>query len=90
MSWAAFSRETEIGNGTAQRINEMTSDASLSTLDAISAHYGLQAWHLLLPKLDPRNPPVFLMTEAEQQVYDMLAKSCRAVAEQRPAYTTRR
>jgi len=35
MSWAAFSRETEIGNGMAQRINEMTSDASLSTLDAL-------------------------------------------------------
>lgn len=86
MSWSGLAADAHIGNGTAQRINEMSSDPSLATLDAIAQRYGLEAWHLLLPHLDPRNPPAFVMTYAERALYDKLAQSVRAVAEQQAVY----
>lgn len=86
MSWSALALDAGIGNGTAQRINEMTADSSLATLEAIAACYGMEAWHMLLPQLNPANPPVFVMTHAERELYDKLAQSVRALAEQRPAY----
>jgi hypothetical protein len=79
MSWSGLAQDTGIGNGTAQRINEMTSDASLSTIEAVALRYGLEAWHVLVPGLDPKNPPVFLMTDSERKLYDSLAKSALAV-----------
>lgn len=78
MSWSGLAQDTGIGNGTAQRINEMTSDASLSTIEAVALRYGLEAWHVLVPGLDPKNPPVFLMTDSERKLYDSLAKSALA------------
>lgn len=86
MSWSALAQDTGIGNGTAQRINEMSADARISTLEAIASRYQLFAWHLLLPDLDPANPPVFLMTQAERDLYQTLEASARALAESPRAY----
>jgi hypothetical protein len=88
MSWLAFSRFTGIGNGTAQRINEQSADASLSTLDAISRAFGLHAWQMLIPSLDPTNPPVFVMTSAERKLYDSLRSAVNKIAEQPLYYKT--
>lgn len=87
MSWHAFAKAVGIGNGTAQRIHEMSADASLSTIDAIARHYGLFAWQLLVPQLNPANPPVFLMTATERKLYDDLARSVASVSEIRATYT---
>lgn len=85
MSWSGLAQDTSIGNGTAQRINEMTSDASLSTIEAVALRYGLEAWHVLVPGLDPKNPPVFLMTDSERKLYDSLAKSALGVSQSHPS-----
>ena len=86
MSWSAFAADCKIGNGTAQRINEMTADPALSTLESIADRYGLQAWHVLLPLLDPKNPPVFLMTDAERQLYEALARDAEALMRRGSTY----
>jgi transcriptional regulator with XRE-family HTH domain len=41
----------------------------LDTVEAIALAYDLQAWALLLPGLDPRNPPVVTITESERELY---------------------
>lgn len=46
---------------------------SLDLLDRIAEKCGnLQAWHLLLPGLDPKNPPVLTMTAVESDLYRRL------------------
>lgn len=87
MSWLDFATDTGIGKGTAQRINESTADPSLSTIEKIAQAYGLEPWHVLIPNLDPANPPVVWITNAERTLYDQLAASVRAVAEHRSSYT---
>lgn len=86
MSWHALAKAAGIGNGTAQRIHEMTADASLSTIEAIATHYGLLPWQVLVPDLNPANPPVFLMTATERKLYDDLARSVASVSEIRATY----
>lgn len=52
--------------------------ATLDTIEALAGAYGLQAWQLLVPGLDPANPPVVTVTEEEKELY----KRIRAVADQ--------
>lgn len=89
MSWMAFSRHTSIGNGTAQRINERSADPSLSTLEAIASAFDLHAWQLLIPDLDPYNPPVFVMSSAERKLYESLSLTVAKFNQQLPSYGTK-
>lgn len=55
--------------------------ASLDTLQAVAEGYGLQPWHLLIPNLDPKNPPaIHQMTEQETQLYARLRGAAEELA----------
>ncbi len=43
--------------------------AKIDTLQAIAKVYKLEAWVLLIPNLDPSNPPVVPYTDAERALY---------------------
>ena len=52
------------------------SSPSVDLLDRIAERCGnLQAWHLLLPNLDPKNPPVLTMTATERDLYRRMKQS---------------
>ena len=44
----------------------------LKQIDAIAKAFQLSAWQLLIPGLDPSNPPVCELTKAEKDLYDRL------------------
>jgi hypothetical protein len=65
-SWAA-SRHID-----KKRVQRAMSGDFSTTLDVIAdlaKAAGLEPWQLLLPGLDPSNPPVFTMTKAERDLY---------------------
>ena len=43
--------------------------AKIDTLEAIAQVYKLSAWSLLIPNLDPSNPPVVPYTDTERALY---------------------
>ena len=68
-------RDTKIGPGSASRLKAAKTSVGLDTLEKISKRFELQPWHLLLPNLDPSNPPVAMMTETEVQLYRRLKRA---------------
>lgn len=54
--------ETDIGKSTLYRILDprMKNPTQLDTLERIARAYNLQAWQLLVPRLDPIDPPTFV------------------------------
>lgn len=60
-----LAREAKIGPGTASRIKAKVTATRISTLQKIATRYNLQPWHLLLPALDPGDPPVSFLTKSE-------------------------
>jgi transcriptional regulator with XRE-family HTH domain len=77
-----FLKDTGCGNGTVTRIKNQRTSVGIETLDKIATAYGLQAWHLLVPGLDPSNPPVVWLTQPERDLY----KRLKAAAEEVAAY----
>jgi len=43
---------------------------SIDVIAAIAARFDLMAWQLLVPGLDPGNPPVMRLSDAERRLYD--------------------
>lgn len=86
MVWSAFASDVGIGNGTAQRINEQTNDPSLATIDSIARYFGLAAWQMLVPHLDPADPPAILLNTSQLKMLDALEESALALAETRAEY----
>jgi hypothetical protein len=54
-------------------------NATIETLDAIATRAGLHAWQLLIPGLDPANPPVFVLTETERKLYASIKRAADAL-----------
>lgn len=55
-----------------QRITSASHSSTLATLNAVADAAGLMTWQLLIPNLDPRNPPTVTITEAERNLYRAL------------------
>lgn len=55
------------------RILHKEQSPTIETLEKLARPFGLHAWQLLIPRLDPKNPPVFVMTDDEQNLYRKLA-----------------
>ena len=68
----------EIRQSTVSRILAQKHAADLDTLETISQALGYTVWQLMVPHLDPANPPVIQnATPQERELYDRL----RAAAE---------
>lgn len=52
-------------------VNEANS-ANIRTVSRVAEAFGLAAWQILVPGLDPNNLPVVTMTETERQFYARL------------------
>ena len=51
-------------------------------LHVIAKAYGLQAWHMLMPGMQPANPPVVIVDERQRRMYQSIEDSMREVREQ--------
>jgi len=62
-----------VGEGTIARACNKQSAIGIDNLQAIASAFHLQAWMLLVPDLDPRNPYIISnITKEEKALYDRL------------------
>ena len=66
-------------NGTLDWIRRMESGASIDQLDILAKIYGLEPWQLLVPNLDPTNPP--MLASISQRQLEMLERIKQAAKE---------
>lgn len=53
----AVAKAAGVGEGTVQRARTGDNNITVGALEALAKHYRLEAWQLLVPGLDPDNPP---------------------------------
>lgn len=66
--------EWPVSLGSLQRIKKGDTAIGLNVLDKIAHFFDMQTWQLLIPELDPTNPPVFL-TENQKEFFDKVKTS---------------
>ena len=68
-----LSREAKIGPGTASRIKASETSVGLDVLQKVADAFHVQPWQLLVPEMDPQNPPVLLpISKEELDLYERL------------------
>jgi len=84
-SQLAAKRKSGVAQATIGRILSGKSAATVKTIESIAHAYGLSAWQLLVPNLDPSNPPVLrAMSKEEQDMYDRLRQAAQDLAKYAP------
>lgn len=57
-----------------------THSAQIDTLDRLARVFKLRAWQLLIPNLDPANPPAVAYTDAERRLYWRIKAAARELS----------
>lgn len=74
-------RLTKVSQSTIGRIINKQVDATIGTMEVIASKYGLQSWQLLVPELNPSNPPVLReISEKERIFYDSIKLAAQELA----------
>lgn len=66
---AALAEKAKVDQKTIWRIRNRQQSPTLDVLESVAQAFGLHAWHLLIPDIDPNNPPVCAMSRAEREFY---------------------
>jgi hypothetical protein len=78
VSLAELSRKAHIGLGSVSRIKEQETSVGVDIVAKVADVFHLEAWQLLVPGLDPKNPPTLMpVGEAERRLYERLAAAAR-------------
>lgn len=77
----AVAKKAEVGHGTVDRAQKGQTNINVANLQAIAKAFGLRAWQLMVPDLEPDNPPVLQSRSAAE---DALYKQLRDLAKQLP------
>lgn len=72
-----LSRRAKVGLATCDRIKKRETSVGLDVTQQIAEVFGLEAWHLLTPGLDPKNPPKIWLTQTEFDLYDDLRNTAK-------------
>lgn len=51
----------------------------LDSLHGLAKAFGLSPWQLLVPALDPANPPILAMSKEEKALYSRLQAAAKAI-----------
>lgn len=74
-----------VAQGTIGRILTQQTSARIDTVDRLAKAYALCGWQLLVPGLDPANPPTLrAMGPEEQALYDRLRQAAQDLAKLKP------
>ncbi len=76
-----LARRAKIGLATCDRIKKRETSVGIDVLEKVAEAFGLQAWHLLTPNLDPLNPPVIWLTKSERDLYENMRNAAKKLAE---------
>lgn len=78
-----------IGPGTASRIKERQTEVRLETIEAIAKKFGFEAWQLLVPGFDPKNPPQLAGSDLPEDQQELLQTYRELDVDTRPALINR-
>ena len=76
-----LSRRAKVGLATCDRIKKQETSVGLDVTQQVAEVFHLEAWHLLTPGLDPKNPPKIWLTEAEVDLYDNLRATAKKLVD---------
>jgi hypothetical protein len=68
-SQSALSRKSGADQRTIGRILHQDQSPTVDMLEKLATALDLHAWQLLIPNLDPKNPPVFILSKTERDFY---------------------
>lgn len=70
---AKVAAAARVGVATVHRVRRAEGACATDTLEAIARAFDLDAWQLLIPSIDPRNPPALrAMNASEAELYQRL------------------
>lgn len=75
-----FYKESGVGLGNLSRIKAQETAVGLDVLDRIAEFFHIYTWQLLVPDLDPSNPPVVAITQAEKAFYDRIKEAAKTLS----------
>lgn len=76
-----LARECKIGPGTAMRIKEQKTSVGLETLEKIAENFNLAVWQILVPGMDPENPPALQpVSPVERKLYEKIMAAAKTIA----------
>jgi hypothetical protein len=67
----------KIGPATCTRIKQQETSVGVEIVDKIAEVFGLNTWQLLVPSLDPANPPMLVLNSTERLVYRKIMDAVR-------------
>lgn len=79
--WHKMKTDYKIGVGTYQRVQQAKTSIGINVVAKIAHAFHLEPWQLMVPNLDPSNPPVFALTESERNLYRKLREAALNLAE---------
>lgn len=78
--------ECGFAQSTATRIKQGKISPGLDKLDLIARRFGLATWQLLVPGMDPRNPPALQpVSNEERALYEKIRAAARDIVANEPA-----
>lgn len=69
---------TKLGGGSIDGARQGNRNTGIDTIDLIARAFGLQAWQLLVPDLDPANIPALRSRNSEMALYRELEKKIQS------------
>lgn len=70
----ALAKLAKIDQKSVWRIMRYEQSPTVDMLEKLAKPFDLHAWQLLIPDLNPKNPPVFVMTDTERDLYCKMAR----------------
>lgn len=76
-----LSKEAGVGLASCDRIKKQSTSFGLDLVESVAAVFGLQAWQILTPDLDPLDPPTLYLTQSEATKYRTFKQSAKEFAD---------
>lgn len=71
-----------LGGGTIDGARRGTSATTVDSLDKLARAFGLEAYQLLIPDLDPRNPPTADLPRNHRAFYERLSRQMQQMQQE--------
>lgn len=79
-----LAQKTGLSTASISRLRNAQGNANLETLEAIAHAFHMEPWQLLVPHMEPRNPPALQpLTEQERRLYERLREVAKEINEGR-------
>ena len=74
-----------VSNGTLDRMRRATAATRIDQVELVAGAFGLAAWQMMVPGLEPKNPPVLAAaSEAERLLYSKLLTAAEELVHYKP------